>query len=143
MIKTFQRTQADIVAATQIVPWSEIDRYGSILFDKKEKTRIRSVLEKLPRQQAPSNYAQWGRFVVTPQIIKDLKKQAVSHANELWWADAVNHWAKKGKVISVASPKNLWMTTGDPLRWLQANLTLAPRHPEFKKDIKAFLKQLI
>ena len=142
MIKTFQHTQSNIVAATQTVPWAEIDRYGSILFDKKEKNRIRSVFEKVPRQQAPSNYASWGRFVADAKIIENLKQQTVSHANELWWADTVNHWAKKGKVISVTSPKNLWMTTGDPLRWLKANIILALHHPEYKKNIKAFLKTL-
>ena len=142
MIKTFHRTQADVVVATQMVPWSEIHRYGSALFDKKEKNRIRGVFEKVPRQQAPSNYTQWGRFVTNAKIIKNLKQQTISRANELWWADAVSHLAQNGKAVSVTSPENLWMTTGDPIRWLKANITLALRHPQYKKDIKTFLKKL-
>jgi len=141
LLSLFAQKKADAVAAVQQVPWSEIERYGPILFDKKEATRIRGVYEKVPRAQAPSNFTQWGRFVASPQILKSLSTQSVVKG-ELWWADAIHSLSQTGRVYSLTSPKNLWMTTGDPLRWLKVNLTLALRHPEYQKDIKAFLKDL-
>ena len=141
LINTFLQKKVDMVVAIQQVPWSEIERYGPVSFDSKDKTRLRGVFEKVPRDQAPSNFTQWGRFVTSAQIIKNISKQATSKG-ELWWADAVDYLAKNNHVIGVTSPKNLWMTTGDPLRWLKVNLTLALRHPDYQKDVKDFLKTL-
>lgn len=141
LIKTFSDHQADAVAAIQAVPWSEIDRYGSILFDKTDKNRIRGVFEKVPRHQAPSNFTQWGRFVVKADIVKDLVKQSLSKG-ELWWADAIHNLSQTGTVLSVTSPKDLWMTTGDPLRWLKANLAIAYLNPDLKKQLNSYIKTL-
>ena len=49
---------------------------------------------------------------------------------------------KTGIVLAVPYKKASWMATGDPLNWLKANITLALRHPDYQKDLKAFLKTL-
>lgn len=141
IIKTFTDNQADAVAAVQQVPWDEISRYGSILFDKNEKERIRGVFEKVPREQAPSNYTQWGRFAVTSKIIQNLETQTTSQG-ELWWADAISHLSQTGKVLSVESPTDLWMTTGDPLRWLKANIALGLMDPQLAPQLRQYLDNI-
>ncbi len=141
LIKTYTDNQADAVAAIQAVPWDEISRYGSILFDENDKTRVRGVFEKVPQEKAPSNFTQWGRFVTSTQIITNLETQTTSQG-ELWWADAISNLSKSGKVLSVESPTDLWMTTGDPLRWLKANIALALMDPELAPSIKEYLETL-
>ncbi len=141
MIHTFNQKSADAVIAVQPVPWEEISRYGSILFDKKDSLRILDVFEKVPREQAPSNVTQLGRFLYSQKIIDTIKNTPIKKG-ELWLADANAALAKTGKVYAEYTPENAWQTTGDPLRWLQVNLTLALKDPRFSSDLKNFLKSI-
>jgi UTP--glucose-1-phosphate uridylyltransferase len=138
MTKTFNKNKADAVIAVQPVPWEEISRYGSILFDKVDPTRILDVFEKVPREQAPSNITQLGRFLFSPKIIAVIKSTPVKNG-ELWLADANASLAKIGQVYAQYTPKNAWMTTGDPLRWLKANIVLGLKHPTIGPELKNFL----
>ncbi len=141
MAKTFINQKADAVIAVQPVPWEEISRYGSILFDKKDDKRILDVLEKVDRQKAPSNVTQLGRFIFNHKIIDVIKSTPIKNG-ELWLADANATLAKNGKIYAQYTPENAWMTTGDPMRWLKANIVLALSHPQFSTDIKQFIKDL-
>lgn len=141
LIKLFHDKNADAVAAIQQVPWEEISRYGSIEFDPKDKQHIIGVKEKVPRKVAPSNFTQLGRFVVNSKIIDILKKQPVSQG-ELWWADGMNTLAQTGLVYGLESPQNAWMTTGDPLRWLKANIRYGLMDETIGDDLKKYLHSL-
>jgi UTP--glucose-1-phosphate uridylyltransferase len=145
LIDFFEKYQPAIILGVQKVPWSEIDRYASIKY-KKDKNcpfRAEAVLEKLPQNQAPSNVAQFGRFVVSSKIFAVLEKQGLSRAGELWFADAVNNLAQKDIVLAVPIVEGEWLTTGDPLRWLKANLKFALSREEYKKEIGEILRKKI
>jgi len=148
MIKVFEKYQPDAILGAQKVAWSEISRYGSIKYDKDPKYphRVKKVLEKLPAQKAPSNTAQFGRFVYSAkifEILNGLKPTSKSgQIKELWLADANNLLAQKGLVIAQPIKAGHWLTTGDPLRWLQTNLAMAWQDKKMKREIKKFLKNL-
>jgi UTP--glucose-1-phosphate uridylyltransferase len=141
MSKIFFDKKADGVIAVQPVPWEEISRYGSILFDKNDKNRILDVMEKVPRDIAPSNVTQLGRFLFNHKIIDTIKSTPVNNG-ELWLADANASLAKTGNIQAAYTPDNAWMTTGDPMRWLKANIVLALSDPRFSADIKDFIKSI-
>ncbi len=129
----------------QEVPWEEIDRYASIKYvnDKKYPNRAIEVLEKLPSDQAPSNIAQFGRFVVSSKIFPVLEKQDLSRDNELWFADANNTLAKEDVVIAEPITNGQWLTTGDPSRWLKTNITIGLRDKTIAQDLKTFLEKVL
>lgn len=145
MIHTFDQYQADEVIAVKDVGPIEIGHYGSAQYmnDPKYPNRILAMLEKLPSDQAPSTMAQWGRFVVTPKIFPILESQGLSPDGELWFTDASNSLAKQGIVLTQTLAKDEdWLTTGDPLRWLEANITLALRNQEYHDNLRKFLSQI-
>ena len=145
MIQTFSQYQADEVIAVKDVGSIEIGHYGSAKYmdDPKYPNRISAMLEKLPANLAPSTMAQWGRFVVTSKVFLLLETQGLSRDGELWFTDASNTLAKQGVVLTQALGKDEdWLTTGDPLRWIQANITLALRNPNYQSDLTKFLKNL-
>lgn len=141
MAQTFTKKSADAVIAVQPVPWEEISRYGSILFDKNDPIRILDVLEKVPQKDAPSNITQLGRFVYSPTILNIIKSTPIKNG-ELWLSDANATLAKSGKVYAQYTPDNAWMTTGDPLRWLKANIIIALSDPKIGPEIKDFITKL-
>lgn len=146
LITVFDEYQAAIVAGVQEVPWEEINRYGSVKYTTNNKSKVpnqlEGVMEKLPADQAPSNMAQFGRFVVSPRIFDVLKKQGLSKDNELWFADLVNYMAQNDIVIAETVKNGQWLTTGDPLRWLRANIEYGLVDSTIQKELKEYLKSL-
>jgi len=146
MINTFDQYQPDEIIAVKDVGREEIARYGSAQYidDQKYPHRLSAMLEKLPADQAPSTFAQGGRFIVTQKIFPLLETQELSKDNELWFSDASNTLAKNGVVLTQAfEGEEDWMTTGDPLRWLKANIILALQNPDYQSDLAKYLKTIL
>jgi UTP--glucose-1-phosphate uridylyltransferase len=146
MIATFDQYQPDEIIAVKDVGRDEIARYGSAQYidDPKYPHRLSAMLEKLPADQAPSTFAQGGRFIVTQKVFPLLETQGLSKDNELWFSDASNTLAKNGVVLTQAFEGNEdWMTTGDPLRWLKANIVLGLKNPEYQADLAKYLKSIL
>ncbi|MCX6727057.1 MAG: sugar phosphate nucleotidyltransferase [Candidatus Shapirobacteria bacterium] len=140
MITTFAKYQPSSVIAVEEVPPSEINRYASMKYidDPLYPHRISGLFEKLPAETAPSLFGQGGRFILSNIYIDTLKNTAISKG-ELWLTDASNFLAKNGIVLTQTLPHGVWMTTGDPLRWLKANIILGLKHPVIGPELKKFL----
>jgi UTP--glucose-1-phosphate uridylyltransferase len=146
MLQTFDQYHPDEIIAVKDVGPKEISRYASAQYmdDPNYPHRISAMLEKLPADQAPSTFAQGGRFVVTPKVFDLLEHQSLSRNGELWFSDASNQLAKTGVVLTQAfEGVEDWLTTGDPLRWLIANITLALNDPNLKDNLTEFIKKLV
>ena len=135
MLDIWQNGDIDAVIATFAVPWEEVDRYGTMDYIKNSKypNQIKAIPEKLPRDQAPSNFINAARFIVPPTIIPVLETLEIDRG-ELWFTNAVSQFAKDHVVVTAnhADFNTKWQTTGDPVNWLKANLLLAQKHPKFK-----------
>jgi len=144
LISIFEKYQPAIVLGVQEVPWEEIYRYGSVKYRQNGKIphKVEEVLEKLPADQAPSNLAQFGRFVVSPMVFDLLKEQKLGKDNELYFADLVNNLAKKELVIAEPVKNGQWLTIGDPLRWLKANIEFALKNNDTDGELQEYLKKL-
>jgi len=145
MIATFIQYHPSSVIAVKDVGLKDISRYGSAKYveDANYPHRISAMLEKLPADQAPSTFAQGGRFVISNKIIDILEHQSTGLGNELWLADAQNNMAQNDIVLTQAfEGSEDWMTTGDPLRWLEANISVALQDPAFKDDLREFIKKI-
>jgi UTP--glucose-1-phosphate uridylyltransferase len=143
MINTFEKYDPASVIAVSQVPSSEIVRYASMKYidDPKYPNRISGMYEKLPADQAPSLFGQGGRFVLSTKYIETLKNTAVARG-ELWLTDASNTLAQSDIVLTQLLPPSVWMTTGDPLRWLKANIAIAINDPKTNQDISDYIKSL-
>lgn len=146
MIATFEKYSPAAVLSVKDVGPEEISRYGSAKYikDPHYPNRISGMYEKLPADQAPSFFGQGGRFVFNGQkLLATLLNQPTGKDNELWLADANNNLALKDIVLTEAfDSESDWMTTGDPLRWLKANLILGLNDSRFKADLASFLSSI-
>lgn len=146
LIRIFNKYNPAAVLAVQETPWEEIYRYASVRYKRDTKiNQVSELLEKLPANKAPSNMAQFGRFIFTPKVIKiaeqHLEKRKLGKDNELWLADILNDLAKTDKVI--AQPiKGEWMTTGDPLRYMKTQVKFALDRKDIGTDFADFLRSL-
>lgn len=146
MIATFEQYSPSAVVSVKDVGPIEIVRYGSAKYldDPKYPNRISGMYEKLPAAEAPSFFGQGGRFVIdSAKLWPVLTAQGTGKNNELWLADAINTLAANDIVITEATDQESdWMTTGDPLRWLKANIAVALNDETISQDLKDFIKNL-
>ena len=146
LMDVFYKHQPAALLAVQKTPEKEIDRYATVKYKKGIKiNQIEEILEKLPPEKAPSDMAQFGRFIFTPKVIelaqKRLAEKRFGKDNELWIADILNDLAKTDKVI--AQPiSGKWMTTGDPLRYMKTMVEFALDRKDIGLDFAKYLKSL-
>jgi UTP--glucose-1-phosphate uridylyltransferase len=121
------------------VPYEEVHRYGVVDLDP-DTNAIRRVVEKPAREDAPSNLVQFGRMVLTHEIIDILKETALGKGNELWLTDAIAaHISRGNTFLAERIPDGKWLTTGDPLNNLKALVEHALVAPEYSDSFRAYL----
>jgi len=142
MITSLEEYNSDAVVSTQEMPTEEMKRYGAVVPHTNPAVphQISALLEKT--DPPPSNFAVVGRYVISNKILDVIKNQGTTKDNELWLADALNTMAQNGVVVDEPIINGVWMTTGDPLRWLEANIAVALKDPKLKDDLKEFLTNL-
>ncbi|MFQ5613755.1 MAG: UTP--glucose-1-phosphate uridylyltransferase [Anaerolineae bacterium] len=142
LIDTFRKYEPGAVIAAQAVPDEETVRYGiARLKPGTDRNELESIVEKPPLGTAPSNLAQLGRFVLSPQVIDILENLELGQGNELWLTDAIDRLTEKAPVI-VHEIEGTWYTTGDPLRFLKTTVEFALRHPDIGRDFAGYLRGL-
>lgn len=140
LISLFEKYQPAAVAGSQKVSLSQINRLSSVKYakDKKYPFRIEKVVEKPEPKNAFSNVALIGRFVISSKIFSVLQRQKIDRG-ELWLTNAINTLAQEGIVLSKPITQGEWMTTGDPLNWLKANIKFGLKDKKIGKGLKEFL----
>jgi len=103
MVEVYERYQCSIVAIEE-VPVDQTDKYGIIagkLVDGTADTyRVRTMVEKPTPQEAPSNLAIIGRYILTPDIFDILRQTPPGKGGEIQITDALLTQAKEGRVIA-------------------------------------------
>lgn len=131
------------VIGVQKVPKSSVDRYGIVKL-KSGTTEMESVVEKPLVTKAPSRLAQFGRMVLTPDIVEILQKTKLGKGNELWVTDAIDEYLRRGGKFMVEEVRDgKWLTTGDPLNYLVATVEYALLREDLGADFKAYLRERI
>lgn len=134
-----------VIAAVQEVPLEEVKRYGIYKIAKGSTDKVENAIEKPSPEEAPSQLAQFGRFVLNYEIIKVLEKNyqenKLGKDGELWLTDAIISYAQKNSVYA-ARIEGEWMTTGDPLRYMQAQVKFALTREDIGQSFAEFLKTL-
>ena len=101
------------------------------------------VIEKPSPEKAPSQLAQFGRMVLTPEIVEILHKTKLGKGNELWVTDAISEYVSQGGRFMVEEVSDgKWLTTGDPLNYLIATVDYALEREDLSEDFRAYLKSL-
>ena len=101
MVELYKKHQCSIVAVEE-VPMSETNKYGVIAgeFLSENIVKVDNMVEKPEPQDAPSNLAIIGRYILTPDIFEILRSTKPGKGGEIQITDALLEQAKNGKVIA-------------------------------------------
>jgi UTP--glucose-1-phosphate uridylyltransferase len=144
LIDTHNRTEA-LVAGVQEVPWEEVVRYGVVEFKADSSiNEMKDVIEKPPREEAKSNLAMFGRFLLSTDIMRILSEIPLGKANELWLTDAVREYIRRGgRVVAQKVEDGEWLTIGDPVNYLKTVLKYAMADSETRAAIEPTIRELL
>jgi len=145
LINTFYKYKPTAVIAAQEVPRKEVVKYGIFKYKKYSKIpyAVEDIIEKPTIKEAPSRMAQFGRFVLSYEVVDALSKTKKGKGNELWLTDAISNLANQGRTVIALPIEGEWLTTGDPLNYLKATVKYAQQRKDIKKEFNKFLKATV
>jgi UTP--glucose-1-phosphate uridylyltransferase len=104
MTRLYEQHPNCCIVAIEEVPTTEVDKYGVIdgelLKGSSDAYRVKSMVEKPSPEEAPTNLAIIGRYILTPEIFDVLENTAPDKNGEIQITDALMTLAKQGRVIA-------------------------------------------
>ena len=104
MTKLYEQHPDCCIVAIEEVPMTQVDKYGVIdgelLEGSNNAYRVNSMVEKPSPEDAPTNLAIIGRYILTPEIFDVLENTSPDKNGEIQITDALMTLSKKGKVIA-------------------------------------------
>jgi UTP--glucose-1-phosphate uridylyltransferase len=145
MMDVYEKFDAPVIAVER-VPESDVSSYGIVDFVQDERLgpriyRIRDLVEKPPRAEAPSNLAIIGRYLLTPDIFPALEETAEDRSGEIQLTNGLRRLLKT-RPIYAFEVDGVRHDTGNKLGFLKAVVYFALRRPDLAEDFREYLESL-
>ena len=143
MMDIYEQEQCSILGVKEVA-WQDIHKYGIVDGDKVGDGlyTVRSLVEKPKAEDAPSNVAIMGRYIITPAVFDILEKTAPGAGNEIQLTDALKMLAGREKILAYAF-KGRRHDVGDKLGFLQATVEFALQRDGLKDDFLNYLESVV
>ncbi len=141
MVERFEETQCSVLGVEEVPP-GDTHMYGVIepvATDTAGLWDVRGIVEKPSPDDAPSNVAVVGRYILTPRIFELLDQQEPGAGGEIQLTDAIGELLKEERVTAYEFAGRRY-DCGNKLGYLEATVELALQHPELKDDFRAYLE---
>ncbi|PIQ72069.1 UTP--glucose-1-phosphate uridylyltransferase [Candidatus Roizmanbacteria bacterium CG_4_10_14_0_2_um_filter_36_35] len=145
MIKVYEKLGGVIISGVKIEKKEDLKRYGiaDLTHVDKNVYRINKIVEKPEFNEAPSNIATHGGYILPPEIFSALKRIKPGRGGEIWLTDAINLLKKEGiPVYTVVIENGKYYDTGNKFEYLKTVIAFALTHKEINGDFRTFLKSL-
>jgi UTP--glucose-1-phosphate uridylyltransferase len=143
LVRIAQRTRKAAVALMP-VPESQVHLYGVAAGRSIDGGHIEvdRIVEKPPREQAPSNLAVIGRYVLPPDIFDILARTKPGAGGEIQLTDGLAALAQQNRLVGVRFSGTRY-DAGDRLGYLQANIAFALKRPDLRDGLLAYLREVV
>jgi UTP--glucose-1-phosphate uridylyltransferase len=145
MIAVFERAGGPVLAVER-VPMDQVSSYGVIAADPAPELgnrvyRVKDLVEKPPRNEAPSDLAIIGRYILTPDIFASLHATAKDKSGEIQLTNGLRHLLKS-RPIYAYEVDGVRHDTGNKLGFLKASVYFALKRPDLAKGLAEYLASL-
>ena len=140
MIDVFEEVGGPVLAVEQ-VPHETVSSYGIIDADEIRPGvyKIRDLVEKPPVNEAPSNLAIIGRYVLTPDIFTALEATAKDRTGEIQLTNGLKHLLKSRPIYG-CKVDGVRHDTGNKLGFLKAVVYFALRRPDLAEPFREYMR---
>jgi UTP--glucose-1-phosphate uridylyltransferase len=142
LLDVFERYGGPVIAVERVA-WERLHQYGVIAGRPVGDNvyEITDLVEKPRAQDAPSDLAIIGRYVLTPDIFGILAETSADTRGEIQLTDALRTLRRRRPMYAVAFEGKRY-DTGDKLGFLKATVEFALARPDLADDFRAYLKSL-
>lgn len=145
MIELFERTQSSVISLFE-VPKEEISSFGIVAGEttKGEDNfiKISHMVEKPDPEEAPSNLAVAGRYVLSPDIFELLEQTRPGKGGEIQLTDALQRQAEAGRCYGLRFDGERF-DTGTPLGLLKTSIAYALKRPELAPALREYMHSVL
>ena len=140
LINCFNEYKTTILGVQTVDP-KDVDKYGIVdgLHIEDRVYKVKRLVEKPSVEEAPSNIAILGRYIITPQIFEILENTAPGKGNEIQLTDALETLIKNEAMYAYDFEGRRY-DVGDKLGFLEATVDFALKRPELRDGLIEFLK---
>lgn len=143
LMDDYEKTGSSVVAVME-VPKEETNKYGVIDPSKQiteDMYEVQGFVEKPSPEEAPSNLAIIGRYLLTPEIFDLLATQSRGAGNEIQLTDAINRLNQVQKVYAHKF-NGIRFDTGDKFGYMMTNIAFGLQHPQIKDQLREYILAL-
>ncbi len=138
MIEVFKRVGGPVLAVERVEP-EDVSSYGVIDIDPAAQLgdgvyQVRDLVEKPPRDEAPSNLAIIGRYILTPDVFPALAAIKSDRTGEIQLTNGLRELLKS-RPIYACEVKGVRHDTGNKLGFLKAVVYFALRRPDLAREV--------
>ncbi len=140
MMDIHQKYQGSVIAVKQVNE-DEICRYGIIAPTRKADRiyRVTDLVEKPRPEEAPSDLAIMGRYILMPEIFQILRDTPPGKNGEIQLTDALKQLAQRYPIYAYEFEGERY-DAGTPLGWLQTTISFALKDPKIGPELKRYIE---
>ncbi|MBC2581964.1 UTP--glucose-1-phosphate uridylyltransferase GalU [Clostridium sp. DJ247] len=131
------------ILGVQPVAETQVSKYGIVKGIKIEDKvyKVKDLIEKPKVEEAPSNIAILGRYIITPKIFEILEKTAPGKGGEIQLTDALKELAKQEAMYSYCFDGKRY-DVGDKFGFLQANIEYALKREDLRESLMTYISSI-
>jgi len=145
MIDVYEKYGGIVISGVKIEKKEDLSRYGIAELEHVEGNvhKIKRIVEKPNPDEAPSDIATHGGYILPPEIFSALKRIKPGKGGEIWLVDAINLLKDEGvPVYTVVIENGRYYDTGNKFEYLKTVVEFALQHKDLNGEFKQFLKEL-
>ena len=144
MLECYEETGSSVVAV-QRMPLEDISSYGVVdpgEWSADDLVRMKGMVEKPSRDDAPSDLGSVGHYVLSPEIFDAIDQTSAGVGGEIQLTDAINLLAREKAVYAYVHDGPIY-DVGKKLDYLKATIELALRRDDLAKPLKEYLDEIV
>lgn len=143
LIDLYHEHHCSVIAVEPVEP-DAVERYGIIAGKKVGDGvwKVEDLVEKPSPEEAPSNLAIFGRYLLTPDIFRYLHRTKPGRGGEIQLTDALKALLAHEEMYAVEMTSKRF-DIGNKLSWIEANVALAIEDPDIEMAFREYLRKLI
>jgi UTP--glucose-1-phosphate uridylyltransferase len=145
MMKVWEKYGGIVISGVRIESKDRLSKYGIAELEPIEDKvyKIKNIVEKPRPEDAPSNLATHGAYILPPEIFPALKNLKPGKGGEIWLVDAINALREQGVPVYACEIENgTYYDTGNKLEYLKTVVEFALKHTELNGKFREYLKNL-
>jgi len=145
MMKVYEKYGGVVISGVRIESKDRLSKYGIADLEPVEDKvfKINKIVEKPLPEEAPSNLATHGAYILPPEVFPALRGLKPTKGGEIWLTDAINVLREQGIPVYACEIENgTYYDTGNKLEYIKTVIEFALKHKDLNGEFKEYLKSL-